>query len=121
MKVAPEERDKTAFVEGRGQHLCYVTMPFDLCNVPSTFQCLMEKVLKGMVWDMVVVYLDDVVTFSQSLEGHMTHLHQVFDRFRQHNLKLKPRKCELCNTKVKYLAEWVAPHPSLVEKVQNWP
>ena len=126
VEVAPEDRDKTAFVDGRGHHLRYVTMPFGLCNAPSTFQRLMEKVLDGMVFDMVVVYLDDVVIFSRSIKEHMEHLKQVFDRFRQHNLKLKPRKCELCRTKVKYLghvvsAEGVATDPSLVEKVKDWP
>ena len=68
VEVAPEDRDKTAFVDGRGHHLRYITMPFGLCNAPATFQRLMEKVLKGMVWDMVVVYLDDVVVFSRNVE-----------------------------------------------------
>merc|ERR1711893_304233 len=58
--VAPKDRDKTAFVDGRGNHLRYVTMPFGLNNAPATFQRLMEKVLAGLVWDCVVVYLDDV-------------------------------------------------------------
>lgn len=126
VEVAPEDRDKTAFVDGRGHHLRYVTMPFGLCNAPATFQRLMEKVLEGMVWDTVVVYLDDVVIFSQTIEDHMTHLKQVLDRFRQHNLKLKPRKCDLCRTQIKYLghtvsSKGIATDPSLVERVQNWP
>ena len=125
VEVAEEDRDKTAFVDGRGHHLRYVTMPFGLCNAPSTFQRLMEKVLDGLVWKTVVVYLDDVVIFSDTMDDHIVHLQQVFNRFKKHHLKLKPRKCELFRSKVKYLghvvsAEGVATDPSLIEKVQNW-
>ena len=79
VEVAPEDRDKTAFVDGRGHHLRYKTMPFGLCNAPATFQRLMEKVLEGMIWKYAVVYLDDVVIFSQDPEEHMKHLQQVFE------------------------------------------
>ena len=73
----------------------------------------------------MVVYLDDVVIFSRSAEEHFHHLEEVFRWFRQHNLKLKPRKCELFRTKVKYLGHVVTPagvatDPGLVEKISNW-
>ena len=125
VEVAEQDRDKTAFVDGRGHHLRYVTMPFGLCNAPATFQRLMEKVLQGLVWDFVVVYLDDVVVFSKTIDDHMTHLQAVFERFKTHNLKLKPRKCALFCTQVKYLGHIVSPSgvatdPELIEKVTNW-
>merc|ERR1711893_274924 len=123
--VAEEDRDKTAFVDGRGNHLRYVTMPFGLNNAPATFQRLMEKVLAGLVWDFVVVYLDDVVIFSKTLEEHLGHLKVVLERFKKSGLKLKPRKCELCRDKVEYLGHTVSPEgvgtkDDLIEKVQNW-
>ena len=125
VEVAEEDRDKTAFVTGRGHHLRYVTMPFGLCNAPSTFQRLMEKVLVGLVWKTCVVYLDDVVIFSRSIEEHYEHLREVFNRFKQHNLKLKPRKCEMMKTSVKYLGHVVSPggvatDPTLIERVTEW-
>ena len=125
VEVAEADRDKTAFVTGMGHHLRYVTMPFGLCNAPSTFQRLMEKVLQGLLWRTAVVYLDDVVIYSRSLEDHYSHLEAVIQRFQQHNLKLKPRKCELFRTRVHYLGhvvtpEGVATDPALIEKVTGW-
>ena len=125
VEVAEADRDKTAFVTGRGHHLRYVTMPFGLCNAPGTFQRLMERVLHGLVWKYVVVYLDDVVIFSRTHEEHIKHLTEVFHRFEQFNLKLKPRKCEMFRPKVKYLghvvsAAGVATDPGLIDKVKAW-
>ena len=125
VEVAEEDRDKTAFVTGRGHHLRFVTMPFGLCNAPSTFQKLMERVLDGLQWQTVVIYLDDVIVFSKSIEDHMQHLEEVLKRFEQHNLKLKPRKCELLRTQVEFLghvvtSEGVMTSPALVEKVRDW-
>ena len=125
VEVAEEDRDKTAFVDGRGHHLRYVTMPFGLCNAPSTFQRLMERVLEGLVWKSVVVYLDDVVIFSNSVEEHIGHLREVLQRFQQENLKLKPRKCEFFREQVKYLGHTVSPagvatDPGLIDKVVQW-
>merc|ERR1711893_475738 len=122
VEVAERDRDKTAFVDGRGHHLRYVTMPFGLCNAPSTFQRLMEKVLKGLIWKSVVVYLDDIVIYSKTIDDHMVHLRQVLDRFKEHQLKLKPRKCELFRSQVRYLGHVVSPmgvatDPSLIQKV----
>merc|ERR1711893_445229 len=123
--VAEEDRDKTAFVDGRGHHLRYVTMPFGLNNAPATFQRLMEKVLKGLIYKFVVVYLDDVVIYSESIEKHLEHLRQVLERFKKAGLKLKPKKCELCRNQVDYLGHTVSPEgkatkADLIEKVQNW-
>merc|ERR1711893_448528 len=125
VEVAERDRDKTAFVDGRGHHLRYVTMPFGLCNAPSTFQRLMERVLEGMVWDCVVVYLDDVIIFSKTIDEHLKHLAEVLERFKKSGLKLKPKKCELCRDKVDYLGHTVTPEgvatkADLIEKVQNW-
>ena len=125
VEVAEEDRDKTAFVTGRGHHLRFVTMPFGLCGAPSTFQRLMEKVLDGLIWRTVVVYLDDVVVFSRNQEEHVENLRTVLQRFEDHKLKLKPRKCELFRSQVTFLghvvsAAGVSTDPSLIEKVTAW-
>ena len=85
----------------------------------------MERVLQGLVWKNVVVYLDDVVIFSKTPEEHVTHLREVFQRFETHHLKLKPRKCALFPAEVRYLghvasAAGVATDPSLISKVTDW-
>lgn len=125
VEVAAQDRDKTAFVTGRGHHLRFVTMPFGLCGAPSTFQRLMERVLQGLVWKSTVVYLDDVVIFSRTPEEHVGHLREVLERFEAHNLKLKPRKCELFRSEVGYLGHvvsraGVATDPGNIEKVKSW-
>ena len=125
VEVAEGDRDKTAFVTGRGHHLRFVTMPFGLCNAPSTFQRLMERVLQGLIWKNTVVYLDDVVIFSKTPEEHVRHLAEVLERFERHNLKLKPRKCEFFRSEVRYLghvvsATGVATDPGLIDKVTAW-
>ena len=125
VEVEPGDRDKTAFVTGRGHHLRFVTMPFGLCGAPSTFQRLMERVLQDLQWKTVVVYLDDVIVFSKTVEEHTQHLGEVLARFEEHNLKLKPRKCELFRPQVAFLGhvvseQGVATNPDLVDKVQGW-
>ena len=126
VEVAPEDRDKTAFaVPGQGLYR-FVTMPFGLCNAPATFERLMERVLTGLQWTIAVLYIDDVIVFSDTVESHIDRLSQVMDRLLKAGLKLKPSKCQLLRHRVEFLghivsAEGVAVDPAKVEKVVNWP
>ena len=126
VEVAPEDRDKTAFaVPGQGLYR-FVTMPFGLCNAPATFERLMERVLQGLQWTIAVLYIDDVIVFSDTIESHLDRLGQVMDRLLKAGLKLKPSKCQLLRHKVEFLghivsADGVAVDPTKVEKVRNWP
>lgn len=52
-------------------------MPFGLCNAPSTFQRMMDKVLHGMKWKHILVYLDDILIFSKDWKQHLIHLEEV--------------------------------------------
>ena len=74
-------------------------MPFGLTNAPSVFQRLMQKVLAGLNPedgpDFVVVYIDDILVFSRTLEEHLEHLRMVIERLEEAQLKLKPVKCQL--------------------------
>jgi hypothetical protein len=63
----------------------------------------MQEVLRGLQWQRLLIYLDDVIMFSSSFEEHLSHLSQVFDRFREANLWLKPSKCTLARKRVQYL------------------
>ncbi|MGH0121890.1 UNVERIFIED_CONTAM: hypothetical protein FKN15_067186 [Acipenser sinensis] len=101
-------------------------MPFGLCNASATFQRLMDRVLSGMQWETCLVYLDDVIVLGSSVKEMLTRLHQVFDRLRSANLKLKPAKCCLFHRQVEYLGHIVsemgiATDPQKVQKVQEWP
>ena len=125
IEVEPEDREKTAFITRWGLFE-HVRMPFGLCNAPSTFQRAMNLVLRGMTWKTVLAFLDDVLVMGKDFSEHMTNLRDVLDRFREHNLKLKPRKCSLFQTEVKFLGrivtgDSVSVDPASQEAVKSWP
>jgi len=73
IEVAPEDQCKTAFITRYGLFE-YTRMPFGLCGAPGTFQQAMELVLRGLQWEMVLIYLDDVIIASSNFQAHITHL-----------------------------------------------
>ena len=77
-------------------------MPFRLCNAPATFQWLMQNCLVEFNLIYCLICLDDIVTFSHTAQEHLHHLHVVFDRFREHNLKLKLSKCNFSKEEITY-------------------
>ena len=99
VELHPKDKEKTAFVTPFGFYQFRV-MPFGLCNAPATFQRLMERVLAGLHWSSCLVYLDDIIVYSRSVEEHLTLLGEVFARLRKAGLKIKPSKCHLLQTSV---------------------
>ena len=95
-------KHKSAFVTHEGVFQ-WRRMPFGLMNAPMSFQMVMSQVLRGLHWKNVLVYVDDILIFSHTLEEHLQHLSQVFDRLHKANLTLKPSKCQFCVKSVKYL------------------
>ena len=71
-----ESKPKTAFTCHLGLYQ-YWWMPFDLTNVPATFQRLMAKLFGRRDWDFVFVYLDDILVASKTTEEHLEHLQTV--------------------------------------------
>ena len=67
-------------------------MPFGLCNVPATFQRLMQNCLGKLNLIYCLIYLDDIIMFLQTTEEHLHRLCVVFDRFHEYKLKLKTIK-----------------------------
>ena len=76
--MSEESQEKTAFVTWNGLYE-FKVMPFGLCNVLATFQCLMEKVLSGAVREKCLIYLDDILVIGQTFEKHINNLRMVFD------------------------------------------
>ena len=100
-------------------------MPFGLCNAPGTFQRLMEHVLRGLHWSTCLVYLDDIIIFSTTIEEHLSRLADVLTRLRQAGLKVKPSKCHLMKKSVHYLghvvsSEGVETDPAKIQCIADW-
>ena len=83
-------------------------MPFGLCNVPATFQCLMQNALGELNLTYCVIYLDDIIIFGCMEDEHLERLQVVFDCIREFNLKLKPAKCSFFQTEIVYLAAHIS-------------
>ncbi|KAL2098414.1 hypothetical protein ACEWY4_007621 [Coilia grayii] len=122
--VAEQDKAKTAFCTPFGLFE-FNRMPFGLCNAPSTFQRLMERIFGDERFSSLLLYLDDIVVFSTSFESHLKRLDLVFQRLQQHNLKLKLAKCNFFQSKVNYLghvisAEGVSTDPEKIRAVVEW-
>ena len=83
-------------------------MPFGLCNAPPTFQRLMQNCLGELNLTYCLIYLDDVIVFSEMSEEHLMRMRVVFDCLREHGLKLKPSKCDVFKSEINYLAHHVS-------------
>jgi hypothetical protein len=109
IEVAPEDRDKTAFTTRQGLYR-FRRMPFGLMNAPSTFQRMMNCVLRGLTWVSCLVYLDDIIVFTKGgIERHVIVLAVVFERLAAAGLSLKPKKCAFATTKLEYLGHELSP------------
>ena len=125
VELDDEAKEKSAFAV-RGGLYQWKVMPFGLCNAPATFERLMERILTGLHWEILLVYLDDVIIYGKTFDEELQRLQTVFQRLRESKLKLKPKKCHLFQKKVAYLghvvsAEGVATDPEKIEAVKFWP
>ena len=87
--MTDEAKEKSAFCTPQGLFE-FTVMPFGLTNAPATFQRLMERVLAGLQWQTCLVYIEDIIIFSNTVEHHITQIQRVFDRLKDAGLKLKP-------------------------------
>ena len=105
IKMVPESQQYTAFTVGNLRFYEFNRMLFGLCNAPATFQHLMQNTLGELNLTYCVIYLDDVIIFSCTEEEH---LHMVFERFWEFNLKLKFSKCSFFQLEIVYLAHHIS-------------
>ncbi len=86
-------------------------MPFGLRNAPATFQRAVDIILAGIKWKHCLVYLDDVIVFSQSREVHLDHLDEVLGLLGRAEVSLKLAKCDFLQESVDYLGHVIRTGP----------
>ncbi len=124
IEMEESDKQKTAFVCPFG-FWEFNRMPQGISNAPSTFQQLMERCMGDLNRKEVLVFIDDLIVFSKSLEEHEAWLIQVLKRLREFGLKLSPEKCKFCQTSVRYLGHIISQHgvetdPAKVEALKTW-
>ena len=107
VRIAPGDEWKTAF-RSRYGHYEYRVMPFGLTNAPATFQNLMNDVLRDFLDSFAVVYLDDILIYSRSIDDHQRHVRLVLERLRANGLFAKPEKCAFHQDEIEYLGYLVS-------------
>ena len=124
--VPMDENDicKTAF-STRKNHWEFVRMPMGLSTSPSTFQRLMHKVFDKENWHQCLIYLDDILIFSRTLEDQKERLRTIFRRIRDAGLKLSPEKCDFFRKEVSYLGYTITANGTRtdekkIEKIKQW-
>jgi hypothetical protein len=123
--ITSHSRYKTAFRTRYG-HYEFNVMPFGLTNAPATFQMLMNDIFRDLLDVCVIVYLDDILVYSNSLEDHDKHLRLVLQRLRKYKLYGKLSKSKFFTTEIEYLGHIVTPgkiqpNPMLVQAIRQFP
>ena len=115
---------KTVFRTRYG-HFEFTVMPFGLTNAPTAFMDLMHRVFQPYLDQLVVVFVDDILIYSQSEWEHEYHLRIVLQLLRDHQLYAKFSKCKFWLTEVRFLghvesASGVSVDPEKVKAVMSW-
>ncbi|XP_052174731.1 uncharacterized protein LOC127789782 [Diospyros lotus] len=123
--IRPKDVKKTAFRTRYG-HYEFVVMPFGLTNAPAVFMDLMNRVFREYLDSFVIVFIDDILIYSPSLEDHKTHLRLALQRLRERQLYAKFSKCDFWQRQVDFLGhvvsgEGISVDPEKVKVVIEWP
>ncbi|CCO32589.1 Retrotransposable element Tf2 155 kDa protein type 1 [Rhizoctonia solani AG-1 IB] len=107
-------------------HFEPTVMQFGLSNAPAVFQRFMNDIFRDLLDITVIVYLDDILIFSNSREEHVQHVTEVLSRLQKHNLFCNPSKCVFFVTEVTYIGLVVTPEGISMEQekvkaIQEWP
>jgi hypothetical protein len=124
IKIHAKDIPNTAFTIRYGLFE-YLVMSFGLMNEPAHFMYLMNSVFMPELDKFVVVFIDDILIYSRSMEEHEEHLQIVLQQLRKHQLYVMFSKCEFWIKEVSFLGHVVSPEgitvdPSKVKEVLDW-
>ncbi|CAN6455079.1 unnamed protein product [Victoria cruziana] len=106
VRIVEGDEPKTTCVTRYGAYE-FLVMPFGLTNAPATFSTLMNKIFYPFLDKFVVVYLDDIVVYSSSMEEHVEHLRIVFKLLKDNDLYVKREKCLFGQPEISFLGHVV--------------
>ena len=108
IKMAKDSQQYTAFTVGSMGVYKFLRMLYGLCNALTTFQRLMQNCFGELNLTYALIYLDDVIVFSQTEQEHLHHLQVVFSWFLEHGLKLKLSKCHFLQDEITFLGHEIS-------------
>jgi hypothetical protein len=104
INICESDREKTALLVHNCGHYEFNCLPYGMANSPSSFQRLMDIVLKNLKGSECWVFMGDVIIFSDTVQEHATCLANVFEKFNKANLQLQLEKCDFSKDRVVYLS-----------------
>ena len=124
LRVRKIDIPKTTFRTRYG-HFEFTAMPFGLTNALAAFMDLMHRVFQPYLDQFVIVFVDEILIYSQSKGEHKDHLWVVLQLLRDHQLYAKFSKCEFWFTEVRFLGHVVSTSgvpvvPEKVEAMMSW-
>lgn len=125
IRLAPGEEHKTAFQTHNG-HFEFKVMAFGLTGAPATFQQAMNASLAPVLRKFALVFFDDILIYSATLDDHLKHLAEVLSILQRDQWQVKRAKCAFAQEKIAYMGhvisgEGVATDDSKIQAIQTWP
>ena len=101
-------------------------MPFGLTNSPTAFQRFMNDIFSDLLGNCIIVYLDDILIYSDDETSHIQHVRDVLQQLRQHSLFAQEDKCLFHTSLVEYLGYMLLPKgltmaDDKIKCIQDWP
>ena len=125
LPLSPEDIPKTQFLTPLGSY-SYKVLPQGLCNAPSVFQRLMNKLFREHLGKFVLIYLDDIIIYSKNVDEHAAHMETVLQILNEADLYISFKKCDFEKPELKFLGhivgqEGIKVDPSKTKVIKDWP